>query len=564
MRRIKHYLKMKDLSFNELSKNDLVKIIRASKDNDKYILLNKINDYSLYEIVIQELQSELDDEIIITNYLEKFDNNNPHFDFYFSKILQRTNNNSIKFKYLSQITNDFYILDIVNSIDDNNIKIKSLDLFSTLYSKSQVLDTINDDNVLLKYYKTCDEIFGYYVILSLNNDYLKESFIDNFDIPEQVNLIKSIKSDKIKEKYILLEKYVEYRADLIMSISDVEIIKRLFLIQKNNIRISIINKTKNEVLKKELVLMLEDKLSKEILITNIKEKKEEIVNNIKLYNIDFDVDPNITIGVELEAIGFFIEKILATSNILDDWVIKKDGSIIDGLEIASPVLHFDENSLKQLYFICNFMNKKKFYTNYKCGGHIHIGFEYIEKIKELKTLLNIYGNVENILYIISNKVGTKCRTEINRYAIPTNNFLADISITSFNEKNITSLKDYSEVIKNKQETRYYGLNLTNVNSYYKNTIEFRMPNGEIDFNELINNIRLFSKLVEKSKVIANTNNVDLINNYNKLLEENTPESEKLEILLDILFDYNYEKEVYRKRYNENKSDVVKQKTFTIK
>ena len=76
----------------------------------------------------------------------------------------------------------------------------------------------------------------------------------------------------------------------------------------------------------------------------------------------------------------------------------------------------------------------------------------------------------------------------------------------------------------------------------KNTIEFKFPNGELDFNELISNIKLFAKLFEKSK------DTNLVNQIINILDEDT----KFEMLNNSLFDSITDRNIYKERYKSNK------------
>lgn len=82
-----------------------------------------------------------------------------------------------------------------------------------------------------------------------------------------------------------------------------------------------------------------------------------------------------------------------------------------------------------------------------------------------------------------------------------------------------------------------------------------MPNGEIKFQELFYNIKLFTRLVQKSHELANTNENDSNRRKSNTLSLQMPEKYRLEILLSILFDSEEDKNIYRKRYYSNR-DIV--------
>ena len=96
------------------------------------------------------------------------------------------------------------------------------------------------------------------------------------------------------------------------------------------------------------------------------------------------------------------------------------------------------------------------------------------------------------------------------------------------------------------------MNLKNIGGVVKNTIEFRMPNGEINFDELLLNIKLFARLIEMSHKLNDTCISKEIKTKTLLLAETKDEKERLELFLDILFTDEEEKQKYRQRYINNK------------
>lgn len=107
------------------------------------------------------------------------------------------------------------------------------------------------------------------------------------------------------------------------------------------------------------------------------------------------------------------------------------------------------------------------------------------------------------------------------------------------------------------EDRYVGLNLTNISKPLKRTIEFRMPNGEINFNEINLNIRLFAKLIMTARKIANTRDIDFLEEYKDLYNPENSDEQNFEIFLDLLFgDNDKEKEQYRQRYYTNRENEL--------
>ena len=163
-----------------------------------------------------------------------------------------------------------------------------------------------------------------------------------------------------------------------------------------------------------------------------------------------------------------------------------------------------------------------------------------------------------------NEQGQIPRTGINKFASPisarVNKFLENGTINIEDEEN---LDEFIKVLKGtQQENRYVGLNLLNINNG-KNTIEFRIPNGTINPDTWIENIRLFGRIVQISEKLAeiekqtecSEEDLKLLKLKEKL-KEDIPEQDKLEVLLELLFSKE-ERQVYRERYNTN-SKILEQ------
>lgn len=381
-------------------------------------------------------------------------------------------------------------------------------------------------------------------ILELKTDEEKIKMLKTLALDEQVIVIKSLSDENIK-KYIGKFKYKFYFEFLLDGIKD-EIYKIEQFKKTKNLytKLKIISETTNKDFQYKLISMLDGSIYKDLFKTNF--NKENLLKDINL-NINYDIDPDITFGVELEAYNANCDFYMALKNILVDWKFVNELSVYYGVELVSPILRFDEKSLKELFYVCSMLQNNNFATTNNCGGHIHFGFDYIKNKQHLINFINLYTNTQDILYNISNRSGDSMRSCVSKYAGKIDRVAIKLSYIDFNK--IKSLEECAKIVRETQLTRYYGLNLTRIGQKEKNTIEFRFPNGELDFNELIHNIRLFSKLLEKSI------NLDDCILYDSRLKND----EKLEILLDILFENEENKNIYRDRYYNNKTFFDKYK-----
>ena len=86
-----------------------------------------------------------------------------------------------------------------------------------------------------------------------------------------------------------------------------------------------------------------------------------------------------------------------------------------------------------------------------------------------------------------------------------------------------------------------------------------MANGEIDFEELRHNIKLYARLIQVSKELANSQNKEKIDILNQLSQP-MKDIDRLNILLTLLFTDEKDKEFYKNRYKNNLRtlrDIVK-------
>lgn len=181
-------------------------------------------------------------------------------------------------------------------------------------------------------------------------------------------------------------------------------------------------------------------------------------------------------------------------------------------------------------------------------------------------LFEIWGNAEKILYKICNEKNTTPRISIDEMAAPVSVTInKEIEKGTINIENEEQLDKFIKVIKGTQrDNRYVGLNLLNINNI-KNTIEFRIPNGTINPDTWIENIRLFGRIIQISQRLAeiekqteySKEDVRLLNLKSKL-KEDIPEQEKMETLLELVFSEE-ERQVYRERYITN-TKIIEQLT----
>ena len=277
---------------------------------------------------------------------------------------------------------------------------------------------------------------------------------------------------------------------------------------------------------------------------------------------------SMTIGMEIESLGENNNLLKCVINGLTKWSSKGDGSLWrdipseEGIEVVSPILTGDnEKTTGEILKICNILNALGNHTNQTCGGHIHIGADYLTNIDAWKNLLDLWANLEETLYTIGNEEGQIPREGTLRFAGPVSkeykDAMDDGSISLKDENDIANFK--KQIIKAQQD-RYRGINFQNLAEGGKNTIEFRLPNGTVNAETWIQNINLFGGLVrtaEELSKIQGKDESDLSEEEKKKLElfesiknEDLSEEEKFETLLELVIE-EQSRDVYRKRYGTN-------------
>lgn len=477
------------------------------------------------------------------------------------------------YSYLKEKEDEF-IINYINSHDLTGVKVYTLqEMLGALKDKSlifKIVDSLPNDvfsHFRFRYmFREIEGDFNKIAILNklvsknlestyledlvklLESDKNKTKYFSFFTLGTQVSLIETFKDLELKKEMVMKPEYTNYRSQLVASVEDNDFIIETFeKITAKKFRFNLIRRVENLILKEELIRRLGDKTLTEF-IDSFKEEESEL-------KLDDDIDPNITIGVELETCHKNIEVLKILKEMPHGFTIKKDGSVNSGFEIVSPILRHTNYDMSNLKDICRILEENSFYTDQSCGGHIHLGADYLETIDEYKMFLHLYCNFEDIIYLICNREHTKGRKTLNRYASKMKKEYMQASKEGFFEGDYESLEDFREKLVELNDSRYKGLNVYNLKKYELNTFEFRMANGEIDFNELYHNIRLYARLLQVSKELANMNDNDPRKEYLIALSNPLKEIEKLEILLALLFKTQEDREFYKERYKKNISVI---------
>lgn len=553
---------------DDIAKNIKSEIIQSIESDDlKIEFLDQIQDEYDKSKIILSLKS--DDKKL--NFLKQIQN-----EGYKSEIISTLKSDNLKIEFLDQIQNKYSKISIICSIVSESKRVKQLGKIKDENCRIKIISELKSDDSkieALEYIQNEDSKIE--IIVSLNSDDRKIGLFPTLSEKDIYNISKSLKSeDKIVEalKYNKDEKH-RYELSEKLTLDDKKIEAFDYLQDEEN-KFRLIGNLKSKDKKMEILEnrfdLSEDE--KSVIDNFFKKDRESLMeeNTPNEYK-KLLLDPKVTIGIELEAEGKN-SRIIKTLDEILDWKIKADGSLEEGVEITSNILRSGDE--KSIYTVANLMQKSGLETSTRCGGHIHIGADYLDTKEAWDTFYyDMLLNSEKIMYMISNKKGELPREGIKTYAIAQSGEFEKALESGEIDISINTVDEIKSNIKSFQESKigakYAGINFSNLGETDKNTIEFRLPNGTIEPDEIIHNVNLCGRFVQISKEIGDIkirakNGEEISEDDRKKLEllngltSKIPDEEKLDVFLDLLFDDDETKQVYIERYNSSK-ELVEQR-----
>ena len=325
----------------------------------------------------------------------------------------------------------------------------------------------------------------------------------------------------------------------------------------------------------QLIETLENVTSQEVAIEKGKKLglDEEEITRLELFLSkedrgdlsEIDLPENMTVGMEIELLSK--KNAREYHKIKNEWQIDVDLSLEpdqpgdEDVEIVSPILTGNnEITTQEIRRMCTEIKKLGGYTNESCGGHIHIGADYLTSRQAWINLIELYANSEKLLYIIGNERGTIPREGITQFAYPISSKLEqELNNGEINLAEKANEEEMKAELVSFQEGRNRGINFKNKdnNRDKKNTIEFRIPNGTLSADTWIKNINLFGGIVKAAQEIAviqakeekTRQEKEKLKNFEVIREENN-DKRKLEALL-VLAIPERSRDIYRERYQIN-------------
>ena len=421
------------------------------KTSDKYKIIKGLEDKEVAEELLLELFPNYSSEIIRGAFLSN------DLDERLSYL-----------KYLTTTEHKQFLLDEIKIDSDETIE-KIVDNVRDNYLATLYVLRIDDEQTRAKYIDVLEgQMYKVEVIDSLVSSELKLKYIEQVEDKEkQQKIIKTIKEDKAKIDS--LEHIVDenLKARILMSVKDdkkkKKALEQIDIEDETNLAIVVASFVDDEI-KKEYIDKIKERGNKALI--EIEFRSRELVKKVLLCPTRkytrIGIDETITIGTEIEAEGPLSKQLLLKKKVLEDWDVKDDSSLEDGVEISSPKMVDNEVNVENIYMICEALSRCNAYTSERCGGHIHIGADYLKSKEAYMNLFDIWGNAERLIYKISNQKGEIPRYGIPEYAAPISSKLnAALEQETINLADEESLDNFICQVINAEESRFTGLNLLN-------------------------------------------------------------------------------------------------------
>ena len=531
--------------------NEFVHHLFLHKDLDEYLIKHK-------KFIVTNFQRLIREKILVSfnnidyvfNYYDDF-----YYKFFIAKIINEEN---IKVEYLLKIeynkvcdySKDKYLYDAILSLNEDINKLKLIDLVLDKKLKSKIYMSLKDKELIKKNIKNLTHKDGLSFLLSLSDkekiEYINkgyyvpilicslsiENFYKEFGLISDTNKLECI--DKIEIPSVKFEVIKEYQ--------------NLFSKETLNAYMSkIYADTVDPALREKIQTFLNNDAFNRVIYSNTLFSKQKELNELNPLIYNLNLAKNYSIGLELETYHENYQMFLNLERFLVNWIFKEETTVTNGVEINSNILYYNKKSLRELLYLCNFLNEYDFKINDECSNHIHIGFDAFNSVKEVKTLLELFANNENIFYMMANEKETPLRKYYASYARPISVYLEN-AIYLNKLSDTKDLFDFMYELNCCQEDRLVAINFSNVFSFRKNTVEFRMSNGQTKYEEILLNMVLYLKLVDTA---IKYKKIDP-KLFDYITDINVPEEERKSLLLRLLFrDNKTLMDKFNERYETN-------------
>lgn len=461
-----------------------------------------------------------------------------------------------------------YILEAINDVDFSKKFIKKISEENWAFYKKYCSPNMIAE--MIAGTKDSEFIKNYY----LNKDYIKKINFQEEDLillataSKDKNIVMSYFTDRQKNERLSQSQ----RSQLLLGLDNQDVIREAILCPEKYgldaieiVKLAFEAKLPIEEIK-NFKTIKKNEISK-MVFAIYTEDKEYIKENIDSFEEEISIPKEMTVGIEIECLGRLSE-IFKHIVKIDGWIFKEDITIdaIDedeGVEVTSPVLSGDnKNTTKKVKTIAGMLKKVEQYTNSSCGGHIHIGADYLTSVQAFNNLKELWTNNEKIFYIISNKEGELPREGIEAAAVPVSQEMESELEETIQIDDEDDLDNFKRNLAKKQKDRYKGINFKNLKEGGTGTIEFRLSNGTVDPTTWIENINLYGGLVrvaqeisliqEKKEGERSPEEASKLELFDKLgTDINLSEKERASILIELIISAETNRQTYIDRYYTN-------------
>lgn len=286
-------------------------------------------------------------------------------------------------------------------------------------------------------------------------------------------------------------------------------------------------------------------------------------------------------------------------NEFNKWIFSAEH--VEESEASSPIMTKNSYNLNQIVAVCTLLKALNARLHGGTGLHINIGVDYLECNKDaVKNLLKIWGECEELFFKMANPEGEEIRVQADTMAVPIkenifNFFEGDGSITLETEEdmerflyqiqarnrldrviawariesedNLESDLEYAETeeekfqiyhryeqgIKKKEDeksqVRWTSINFNHMewNSDSAGRIEIRIFNSSLEPEIIFQDLELVGKIFEVSLENAKNPNYKK-DEFEKLFLRDVTETDKVNHLLNLLFDREKQKNIFKRRW----------------
>lgn len=489
---------------------------------------------------------------------------NGEINYIYIDVLSSINNDELKEKVLEQIEDPSFRIYLICSLNSDELKEKYMERVSPA-DRFKIIISLKSDELKLEYARTINKNkLQAAILMHLKSDELKLENMNEIDIA----VVQTIKSDDIKIKWLLdnREKLSEEEVfRILFSLKNDNIkLQNIDLLEDRNSKIELLNRAKRPDLK--LLMHTCNKLGINIFDELINSNNGIYPENYNRKCQKIGIPQDMSFGIEIEAASEYAFLYTQFPHICKRWdmtnervnrkYLEEENIYI--IEASSPILSDCNEDIQDIYRVCTLLKSGGLEVEDNCGGHVHIGANYLTTKESYQRLIELWCNCEKIIFEICDEPYSVKRFTYDDYATPISGILKEGKIED--EQNLNK-DEFIAQLQSVQGDRYKSINFANVGKK-ASTIEFRIPNGSLNPNVWIENIRLFGRMMKIAEELGKLDNRET-KEYTReerrklwlatmLVNANVPEEDKAKFLINLLFDEEQYKQIYFERYNTNK------------